>query len=346
MSEISDLQAGMQRCDDELRALRESLSPAENEQQQRVKELRTEWLTAFERLQLMQPYLRIANYQVDSEVAYAEYFRAIQAGDRQRDPALEDDLRAEVRRAAPSSMDDPRLVGWYHTIDLGDGLRSTGRYDLRSTVDRHGLPESLAGKSALDVGTADGFWAFEMERRGADRIVGMDIEMLTDFDYLPAVRETLRPTLSRPLDRHFWFSHALLASAAEHLDCSVYELSPASVGIFDVVFCGSLLLHLMNPLEALVHIRSVTREMAVVATQLSEDAETLAPDQPLLEFGNRRPDLAGSIPLLGASCVYWLLNTTSLRELMEYAGFSRTEALEPVALPPMGERCAVVVGYP
>ena len=170
--------------------------------------------------------------------------------------------------------------------------------------------------------------------------------MLTDFDYLPAVKETLRPILSRPLDRHFWFSHALLASEAEHADCSVYELSPDSVGMFDVVFCGSLLLHLMNPLDALVHIRSVTREMAVVATQLSEDAEQLAPDKPLLRFSNRRPDLAGSRPLLGASCVYWLLNTTTLREMMEYAGFARTEALEPVALPPMGGRCAVVVGYP
>jgi methyltransferase family protein len=346
MSKISELQAGMQRCDEELRALRESLAPAENEQHQRVKELRTEWLTAFERLQMMQPYLRIANYEVDTEVAYADYFRAVQSGDRERDAALEDDLRAEVRRAAPTSLDDPRLVGWYHTVDLGDGLHSTGRYDLRSTVDRHGLPESLDGKSALDVGTADGFWAFEMERRGADRVVGMDIELLTDFDYLPAVKETLRPILSKPLDRHFWYSHALLASEAEHANCSVYELSPDSVGIFDVVFCGSLLLHLMNPLEALVHIRSVTREMAVVATQLSEEAEALAPDKPLLKFGNRRPDLAGSRPLLGASCVYWLLNTTTLREMMEYAGFSRTEALEPVALPPMGGRCAVVVGYP
>jgi hypothetical protein len=25
-------------------------------------------------------------------------------------------------------------------------------------VDRYGLPESLEGKTALDIGTADGFW--------------------------------------------------------------------------------------------------------------------------------------------------------------------------------------------
>jgi hypothetical protein len=32
-----------------------------------------------------------------------------------------------------------------------------GRYDLRSCVGQHGLPDSLEGKSALDVGTCDGF---------------------------------------------------------------------------------------------------------------------------------------------------------------------------------------------
>jgi len=311
-----------------------------------VKDLRAEWLEGFVRLQRLQPYLRDENHEIDTEAAYADYFRAVHAGERQRDAALEVSLREGVRRSAPKSIDDPRLVGWYHTIDLGDGLRSTGHYDLRSCVDQHGLPDSLEGKTALDVGTADGFWAFEMERRGADRVVGMDIASLMDFDYLPTVREKLHAVLTRPLDRHFWFSHALLGSEIEHANCSVYELSPDSVGEFDIVFCGSLLLHLMNPLQALLHIRSVTSEMAVIATQLSEDAEQLAPDKPLVKFGNRRSEKAGPRELLGASCVYWLLNTTSLCEMMEYAGFTRTEALEPVALPPMGSRCAVVIGYP
>ena len=40
-------------------------------------------------------------------------------------------------------------------------------FDLRDYVDHYGLPERMDGMRALDVGTWDGFWAFEMERRGA-----------------------------------------------------------------------------------------------------------------------------------------------------------------------------------
>jgi tRNA (mo5U34)-methyltransferase len=230
-------------------------------------------------------------------------------------------------------------------VELGNGLRSTGRFDLRSCIDLHGVPESLSGKTALDVGTCDGFWAFEFERRGADRVVGVDIESMAGFDFLPSVRESLGRRAAKRLDRYFWLAHALRESQVEHKICSVYELSPETVGTFDFVFCGSLLLHLRNPFEALLNIRSVTGEMAIIATQISEAIEG-DPDRPLLAFGNRQLDLQGPRPQLGSSCVYWYVNTRGLQEMMEYAGFARTEPLEPVPLPPTGARCAVVVGYP
>ncbi len=71
----------------------------------------------------------------------------------------------------PTQPDDPRLDQWYHTIDLGNGLTTRGIFDHRSVVHCYGLPESLEGKTCLDVGTGDGFFAFEMERRGAARVV-------------------------------------------------------------------------------------------------------------------------------------------------------------------------------
>ena len=346
MNEISRLQIEVERCDAELQALRDELDPAEEAQHQGLKELEATRLETFERLAWLLAKVRDEDGIGPEQLAYADYFRAVQSGDRERDAELERDLRAEVRRAAPTSTDDPRLAAWYHTIELGNGLRSTGRYDLRSCVDSHGLPASLEGKTCLDVGTCDGFWAFEMERRGADRVVAMDIEWMADFDYLPSARETLDPLLMRRLDHHFWLSHALLDSRVEHTLRSVYELSPETVGTFDFVFCGSLLVHLQNPLKALLNMRAVTGERAVVATQLSEISERFAPERPLVEFGNRQSDAYGSEPLLGVTCVYWKFGTKGLQEIMEYAGFGRTEALDPVSLPPAGGRCAVVVGYP
>jgi tRNA (mo5U34)-methyltransferase len=244
------------------------------------------------------------------------------------------------RKDLPVSSDDPQLVGWYHTVDLGNGLRSIGDYDLRSTVDLHGLPESLEGKTALDVGTWDGFWAYELERRGAD-VTAIDIERWGDFDWLPWVRESKGPQVETPSDEHFWLAHDMRGSRVQRKICNVYDLSPDVVGTFDVVFCGSMVIHLQNPLKAITNIRSVTREMAVVTALLSEEIEALGSDKPWLSFGHRGGEAA-----LGDECLYWHFSTRGLREMMEYAGFARTKAMEPVSLPPTENRAAVVIGYP
>lgn len=241
----------------------------------------------------------------------------------------------------PTTADDPRLQGWYHTIDLGNGLCSRGEYDLRKTVDLH-LPPTLEGKTALDVGTCNGFWAFEMEKRGA-RVTAMDVERWSDFDWLPWLKDSNGHGAT---GARFELAHAMRGSSVERRICSVYDLSP-EFGTFDFVFCGSLLMHLQNPLLALTNICSVTREQAVIATLHSADLEAAAPDEPTLAFGFRQQDLYNAKAMLGASCVYWHFNTKGLREMMEYAGFARTEHLGYAPLYPLTESvCTIVAGHP
>src|SRR5918992_453784 len=64
---------------------------------------------------------------------------------------------------------------WYHTIELAPGVVTPGWFDTRGVVDQIPLPASLAGKRCLDIATFDGFWAFEMERRGAQDVTAIDI---------------------------------------------------------------------------------------------------------------------------------------------------------------------------
>ena len=82
----------------------------------------------------------------------------------------------------------------------------------------------MKGKTALDIGTFDGFWAFEMERRGADRVVAIDVASIGDFDWLPAIKAGLgargRPSVQFPHGPR----HAALK--VERVICSVYDLSP------------------------------------------------------------------------------------------------------------------------
>src|SRR5262249_5899818 len=147
---------------------------------------------------------------------------------------------------------------WYHTIELPDGTSTPGRYDLRPVARRLPLPASLQGRRCLDVGTADGFWAFEMERRGAAEVVAVDTDP-EHLDWPPNVLDVEASTRVA-LDRRpaFFIARRLLASSVEHRTMTVYDISPEALGTFDLVFVGSLLLHLRDPVRALTAIRSVT----------------------------------------------------------------------------------------
>ena len=86
-------------------------------------------------------------------------------------------------RAPPDLAARVASVPWYHTIDVAPGLATPGEYDLRPVAQRIPLPASLAGLRCLDVGTHDGFWAFEMEKRGAAEVLAIDLDDLTALDW-------------------------------------------------------------------------------------------------------------------------------------------------------------------
>ncbi len=101
------------------------------------------------------------------------------------------------RRTATHTIDPAELrrrvseINWYHTIDLGDGIVTPGAVDCRSIARHCGLPADLSGKRVIDVGTCDGFWAFEMENRNAREVVATDLASLADYDVPRKKREQI-----------------------------------------------------------------------------------------------------------------------------------------------------------
>ena len=241
----------------------------------------------------------------------------------------------------PTSPDDPRLDGWYHTIDLGNGLLPKARFDHRSIVDCYDIPKSLKGKTVLDVATADGFFAFEMERRGADRVVAMDVARLGDCDWVPRMKVQIGAIYDNSSwPARFRLAHAMRNSKVEYKPCSVYDLSPYTVGTFDIVFCGDLLLHLQHPMAALHAIRSVTRDMAIIETVLDPSLEEAFPGQPILRFG-----YPGEEVQAGENNSYWMFTTSALQKMLAYADFPDTEPQGSFLLPPTGPTGTAVVAY-
>jgi tRNA (mo5U34)-methyltransferase len=156
-------------------------------------------------------------------------------------------------------------ISWYHTQELAPGVVTQGMFDLRPYVGRYGLPADLSGKRVLDVGTFEGFWAFELERRGAE-VVALDVDSLQQLDWPPR----LRPAEDGRRGEGFELAKAALGSRVERVGRSIYEATPESLGgRFDLVFCGSVLIHLRDPMLALERMASLCRGRLILADEYS-----------------------------------------------------------------------------
>lgn len=207
---------------------------------------------------------------------------------------------------------------WYHTIDLGSGVLTRGMFDHRPVLHRYPLPADLSGQRCLDVATMDGFWAFEMERRGAASVTAIDLEDPEALDWPAALRPDHDRSLDETKGERFALAKTALGSNVERVLMSVYDLGP-ELGTFDLVFCGDLLLHLKDPITPVENIRRVCRGSAVIANVISR-----------FRLYERRPmaELDGI-----DTFTWWTTNLAGLTRIVRAAGFARVEPGEPFELP-------------
>jgi tRNA (mo5U34)-methyltransferase len=165
-----------------------------------------------------------------------------------------------LKKGLPPSDGDDDLstlvakIKWFHTIDLGNGVVTPGVDPSPTKLSTFGIPEDLTGLSVLDIGAWDGFFSFEAERRGASHVLATD---------------------------HFcwggpgWGSkagfdlvHKVLGSRVKSKNIDVLDLSPTSVGTFDLVLFLGVLYHMRHPLLALERVSSVTKGQLILETHV------------------------------------------------------------------------------
>jgi SAM-dependent methyltransferase len=205
---------------------------------------------------------------------------------------------------------------WYHTIELAPGVTTPGQVDLRDVAPKL-LPAEMSGKRALDVGTFDGFWAFEMERRGAS-VVAIDVDSLESAEWPPVNRPRLEIRAAEwgmELGRGFALASRALGSSVERVTTSVYDLDPGRIGgAVDFAFSGAILLHLRDPVRALERIRKTLEPGGtLIAMEPFSLGQTLRnPRRPVAHF---QP--------LSSEFNWWLPNLASLSAWFWAAGFTR-----------------------
>jgi tRNA (mo5U34)-methyltransferase len=222
------------------------------------------------------------------------------------DPATQA-LRAEAAR-----------IKWFHSIELAPGLVTPGLADTTSQIVRAHLPD-LNGKTVLDVGAWDGFFSFEAERRGAARVLAVDT-----FAWQARGEATGKAG--------FELARRTLGSKVEDAEVEVLDLSPETVGVFDVVLFLGVLYHMRHPLLALERLRSVTRELLVVETHVDL-------------LGLRRPAMAfyPGFELRGDWTNWWGPNPAAVIAMLEQAGFGSARQVHPRSLLPGRARRALRV---
>lgn len=208
-------------------------------------------------------------------------------------------------------MSDATSTGsteWYHTLVLPDGTVTPGLFDHRPVLHEYGLPASMAGMRVLDVGTFDGHWAFHFERLGAD-VVALDVPDKAAMDWPAHLRG------GSMFDRgstytNFDLAHDAFGSSVQRERLTVYDATPERLGHFDLVFVGSLLVHLRDPVGALDALRSVCRDQLKVVDSV---------DPVLDRFG--RWFSAARLQCTTGRLEWWNPNRRALRDMVVAAGY-------------------------
>src|ERR671921_1520202 len=169
-----------------------------------------------------------------------------------------------------------KLGPWFHCIELGDGLVTKTESAIGEPVEhprptwekvRAALPEDFDGLSVLDVGCNAGFYAVELKRRGAGRVLGVDSQ--------------------RNLVRQADFVRDVLGLDIEYRRMSVYDLDPRALGQFDVTLALGLVYHCKHLVLALERLFAVTRELPVLETAIYPPEHS--PGSFTYEVGGLRP---------------------------------------------------------
>jgi len=133
----------------------------------------------------------------------------------------------------------------YHTIKFPNGMILPGRWDMSKFLKFYDLPSDLSGKSIIDVGPGNGYFAMEFSKRGASKVVAMDVSSnLWNDDF-----------------------NKLMKTNVEFVNKDIMSLDD-SFEKFDFVFCSNMLLHIPDIYGAIKKLRMITKEKAILCTSI------------------------------------------------------------------------------
>jgi SAM-dependent methyltransferase len=212
-------------------------------------------------------------------------------------------------------ISDVTECSFYHAMDLPGIGTVTGIWDLQGRIQEYigGIP--VAGRRVLDLGAANGFCSFEVEKLGG-QVVSFDADSATRFEHLPIPGAQFtedydswlatNERLLEKLKNAYWLAHRLHRSSARVYYGDIYHL-PDALGMFDIVLVGQVLVHLRDPIAALRQAAARCSDTLVITEAVADT------DQPVMR-------LCGTVAN-GVSYAWFHLSCAFYREILLMLGF-------------------------
>jgi tRNA (mo5U34)-methyltransferase len=188
---------------------------------------------------------------------------------------------------------------WWHTIEFPNGQISKGqqKYDSNNKASRFLMPDDLTGKTVLDFGCWDGYWAIRAKKNGASNVVATDrwnpclktAEVALGAYNIPYVHSG---DLDEPIN-HF--------------------CDPE----FDVVLFYGILYHLKNPFMGLWNAKRCCKPGGIVIIETAIDQGpigSIKADTPLLWLADK--------PYNKDPSNHCVPNEPGVHQIMKHMGFS------------------------
>jgi len=185
----------------------------------------------------------------------------------------------------------------FHTLRFPNGFTIKGKWDMSIVLEHFKIPKDLSGKKVLEIGPANGYFSFEMSKRGAN-VVAIDLH-------------------------RDWWSEEINQLMSANVKFKVQDIRTLdeSFGKFDIVFSANVLQHNKDIIGNMERIRKVTKEKAIISIGIMEDSRLN--DLPLaLLVGNFRTLTTGK--KVGT---FWRPNMVCFKKIAQIAGFKKVEEI-------------------
>lgn len=230
--------------------------------------------------------------------------------------------------AQPREISNIEDCFFYHTMDIPGHGYIQGHWDLRPNIDKYLGKTNFKGKRVLEVGTANGYLCFHMEKQGAD-VVAFDLSEKHVADVVPFARfnykqgEKDHQQMMRQLNNGYWFCHKAVQSQAKVVYGTTYAI-PEEIGQVDISTFCAILLHLRDPFLAMQNAARLTRETLIVTEPLWKWSRLLT----FFSLSKVYSGFAIFVPQakqIEPKTTWWHLSPSVIKQFMAVLGFEETK---------------------